>query len=762
MRTTLKSVLVAVVFVIAAIISFGAEECTVGVASGRITADGRPILWKNRDIPPRYRNNDVRFINGERYDFLALMTVGYDQYAWAGSNSAGLCLVNAASSDLSGTNKTGPGNGEFLKMALGQCATVSDFESLLQHTNWPGRKTNGNFATIDAAGAAVLFEVRNYSYTRFDTGDEKTAPDGFLVRSNFALTSDGSHGQIRYKRANELWREAAQTGTLSASTVLNRIATDLADDSGNPFPYDRNPKGGALPSAVPTNHTINRGTTSAAIVFTGVKAGESPDFTTMWCVLGQPALTPCVPAWVASGKIPSVLSGATGSPICQTAMKMQDAYSYIKTEKGQTVHFLCTSQLPSIRDGVEVLNRTTILQTADFLASLTGETGYSAQQLAGFQEKMGEKVAYRYESMAESMLKKRILKVGVYGDGGASPVCVRETVAALEIDGGMTSIVFSGADIQSGILDSLDVVVFPGGSGSKESCSMGDVGREKVREFVLKQGKGCVGICAGGYLLSTSPNYLSSLNLISAAVFDSAHYNRGRGFIEIGLTVKGKEYFPELAGQKSLFIQYYDGPVLVPAQDAEVSAYTELGQYITDIHLTGGAQAGVTPGKTALLLNRAGNGRVFIIIGHPESTPGMRWMVPRMVRIVAGRELVSYPGAVVRPDRENRAILFDKARTSEEHRLFWKLFSNSSGDKITAMDALVAMRSRPALRWSIGMLRDANPAVRAHAAEILAEAEYTPCMNDLAVAIRFEKDSKCLATLKASFQKLSAIIHCNK
>ncbi|MCK5879833.1 MAG: hypothetical protein KAH24_08630 [Holophagae bacterium] len=762
MRTTLKSVLVAMVFVIVTIISFGAEECTVGVASGRITADGRPILWKNRDIPPRYRNNDIRFIKGEQYDFLALMTVGYDQYAWAGSNSAGLCIVNAASSDLSGTNKSGPGNGEFLKMALGRCATVSDFESLLQQTNWPGRKTNGNFAAIDARGAAILFEIRNYSYTHFDAGDTKTAPDGFLIRSNFALTSDGSHGQIRYKRASELWREAAKTGTLSASTVLNQIATDLADDSGNPFPLDSNPGGGGHPTAVPTNHTINRGTTSAAIVFTGVKARESSDFTTMWCVLGQPVLTPCVPAWVASGKIPSVLSGVTGSPICQTAMKMQDAYSYIETEKGQTVHFLCTSQLPSIKEGIEALNRTTILQTADFLASLIGETGHSAKQFAGFQEEMGDTVANRYESMAESMLKKRILKVGVYGDGGASPVCVKETVAALEIDGGMTPVVFSGADIQSGILDTLDVIVFPGGSGSKESCSLGGIGREKVREFVLKQGKGCVGICAGGYLLSTSPNYLSSLDLISAAVFDSAHYNRGRGLIEIGLTAKGKEYFPELAGQKSVFIQYYDGPVLVPAQNAEVSEYTELGQYVTDIHLTGGSQAGVTPGKTALLLNRAGNGNVFIIIGHPESTPGMRWMVPRMVRIVAGRELVSYPETVVRPDRESRAILFDKAQVSEENRLFWKLFSDSAGEKIAAMDALVAMRSRPALRWSIGMLRDANPEVRAHAAEILAEAEYTPCLNDLAVAIRFEKDSKCRAAMKDGFQKLSAIIHCNK
>ncbi len=762
MRSTNRVILVAMAVVLAAIFSFGAEECTIGVASGSVTTDGCPVLWKNRDIPSRYRNNDVRFIKGARCDFLALMTVGYEQYAWAGSNSAGFCLVNAASSDLSGTNKSGPGNGEFLKMALGTCATVSDFENLLQRTNWPGRRTSGNFAAIDATGAAVLFEVRNYSYTRFDTNDPKVAPDGFLVRSNFALTSGGSHGKSRYQRAGVLWREAASAGILSASTVLNRIATDLADEKGNSFPLGCNPKEEGHSFAIPTNETINRGTTAAAIVFTGVKAGESPDFTTMWCVLGQPVLTPCVPAWVKSGKAPSVLTGEKGSRICQLAMRMQDAFSYSQTENGRIAHFLITADLPSTAKMIEHLNRETFAKTMDFLASAREKTGYLTKQFARFQEQTGKTVARRYERVAENFLNHRILKVGVYGDGGASPVCVTETVAALEIDSGMVPVVVHGADIQSGVLDSLDVIVFPGGSGSKESCSMGSVGRKKVREFVLKRGKGCVGICAGGYLLSTSPNYPSSLDLISAAVYDSAHYNRGRGLIEVRLTKAGEKYFPELSGRKSIFIQYYDGPVLVPETEAGVSAYTELGQYVTDIHLTGGSQPGVTPGKTALLLNKAGNGRVFTIVGHPEATPGMRWMIPRMVRIVAGRELISYPETIVRPERESKAILFDKVRISKEYHLFWKLFSDSPDEKIAALDTLIAMRSRPSLRWAIGLLRDANPDVRIHAAGILAEAEYTPCLNDLAIAIRFEKDPKCLANLKDSFQKLSAIIHCSK
>jgi len=366
---------------------------------------------------------------------------------------------------------------------------------------------------------------------------------------------------------------------------------------------------------------------------------------------------------------------------------------------------------------------------------------------------------FLFQYLISDTSNKQPIKVGVYGDNGSSTICVTETMAALKIDPEIIPIVIRGADIADGILKTLDVIVFPGGSGSKESSSMGEKDREMVKDFVKIDGKGCVGICAGGYLLSSTPIYKWSLKLTSSSVIDRAHYNRGRGLVKMALTEKGKKYFPELKEFKHFFLQYYDGPILVRLKNSCLPDYVELGKYVTDIHLTGGSGPGVTSGKTSLLLNSAGKGKVFVVTGHPEATPGMRWMIPRMVRIVSNRKIVSYPKTVVRPKRESQAILFDKKNTLKEKKLFWKLIGDSETEKIESLKELIKMRSRPALRWAIGLLRDSSPKVRIIASRVLSEAEYTPAIRDMKTALKVEKDPDCLKELKKGLSHLEKIIN---
>ena len=52
------------------------EECTVGVACGRATPDGRPLLWKTRDTSAK--NNEVVYFTDGQYKYLALVTAGQD------------------------------------------------------------------------------------------------------------------------------------------------------------------------------------------------------------------------------------------------------------------------------------------------------------------------------------------------------------------------------------------------------------------------------------------------------------------------------------------------------------------------------------------------------------------------------------------------------------------------------------------------------------------------------------------------------------
>ena len=750
-----------IILILLLLVSFNINEnfaCTIGVASGKATSDGRPLLWKNRDISPQYFNNDIRFLKGEVYNFLALQTVGYPEKVWAGTNNAGFCIINAASKDLAGTNREGPGNGEFMKRALGNCASAKDFEVLLQKTNWPGRKTNCIYGVIDATGAAVLYETRNYSYTKFDANDNSVAPKGFIVRANFSLTADGKGGVERYRRANALWENAIQDNKLNYRQVLRYFARDLADTSGVPYQLPvKNCTNTTQPYEIEIFYTINRSTTTAAIVFTGIKSGENPELTTMWSLLGQPIFSISSPAWVKAAAAPEKLFGTDGSEIRRIAAKLYKAFYYSRFENNKKRHYLTTFGLPVLFSELHLIEDEIFDATDNFL-EVVRRKETTPKYISAFQDEMSRKALAGLEKTTELVLSKKPIKAGVFSGEGASPVCIKETIAALQIDRGIIPIAVNAVDIMTGFLDDIDVLVFPGGSGSKQSCNLGSMGRKKVQQFVLEKGKGCVGICAGAYLLSSTSEYPWSLKLISADVFDRAHYNRGRGLIEIAFSKEGKQIFPEVQGDKGVYVQYYDGPVLIRSANSNIPVYKEDALYVSDIHLTGGSSAGITPGKTALLHNAAGNGMVFACVGHPESTPGMRWMVPRMVRFVAKRQIINYADMVTRPERDTTAILFEKDIIKLEKKLFWSLVGKNPEEKIAALSKLVQLRSRPALRWAIGLLRDDDPDVRSYAANVLAEAEYTPAINDLRVAIKLEQDNNNKFELKKCLDHLMKII----
>lgn len=351
-------------------------------------------------------------------------------------------------------------------------------------------------------------------------------------------------------------------------------------------------------------------------------------------------------------------------------------------------------------------------------------------------------------------IENKLIKVAVFNGSGASTVCIAETYEALKIDTGIVSSFISASEISAGKLYDFDVIVFPGGSASKELNNLGEDAASKVVEYV-KAGYGAVGICAGGYLFSTTKDY-PSLKLVSATEWDREHYNKGRALVEFELTEKGYELFPELKNNKC-FLQYYDGPVLIPSDSNQnqIFKYQEYARYVTDIKIHKGYPTNITPGKTFLLSESVGEGRAMVIAGHPESTPGMRWLVPRMARWAANESIIRYNDKWIRPEIYTEAILFKKNLVKDEKKHFWKLLANNSDDKIEAMQSLWELHSRPAVRWNMGMLRDKNPEVRAKAAFLLMQAEYTASLPDLLAAYKLENDSLTKEIMKESIEFLS-------
>ena len=343
------------------------------------------------------------------------------------------------------------------------------------------------------------------------------------------------------------------------------------------------------------------------------------------------------------------------------------------------------------------------------------------------------------------------LHIAVFKGNGAGAISVIETIEALRIDSGIFAQAISASEIQDGKLSGFDALIFPGGSGSKELNNLGKQGKQIVDHFIRVEGKGIVGICAGGYLLSSTSGY-PNLQIASSVHIDRAHYNRGRGLVEFTLTEQGYTIFPELKDQ-SMFAQYYDGPVLVQGDTAKDN-YIEVAQYVTDIHPDNFAPTGITPGSTFALNEEVGKGKVFIIAGHPESTPGMRWLIPRMARWVCNSELVSYDQRWVRPEINDSALLFTRARKKIEKKLFWELFSDSSEVQISAMNQLYDFRSRPAVRWNIGLLRDANPETRLRAAYLLMQTEYSYALPDLIAAESLEKNTEVKLMMQKAIKYL--------
>jgi len=295
------------------------EECTIGVAIGNVTADGRPLLWKTRDFSSS-PNNEVKYNTSFKYKFICVSDSATSTLSWMGVNEHGFAIVNSLSTDLP-TNTYGPGDGTLMEDVLGNCLTVLDFQSYLDSTNVTGRSTQSNFAVIDSAGAAAIFETGGNVYYRFNAD---TAAHGYLIRTNFSMSGGGFEGIQRYNRSSVLINNFYNGDTLDYKSILRYQMRDFSDSNSNPIlvPYPGVWKSGVPYGYINTDYSICREASVAAAVIQGVKPMEFPGLSTMWTILGQPATSVAIPYWPV-GATPADADGANTSPLCNEANEIR-------------------------------------------------------------------------------------------------------------------------------------------------------------------------------------------------------------------------------------------------------------------------------------------------------------------------------------------------------------------------------------------------------------------------------------------------------
>ena len=309
--------------------------CTSAVVSGRVTPDGRPLLWKHRDASD-LNNRIVHFeAEGGKLEFVGLVN-GVDTMAnevWAGYNTSGFAIMNTASYNLKNdTSSLSDREGVVMKQALGECRTVEDFARLLYSLPRP-IGVEANFGVVDALGGAAYFEVNSYEVFRYDVKD---SPDGYLLRTNYSVSGrpNEGYGYIRYDNAARLFSRATSersitpewiTGICSRSFYHTLLGRDFTTDTW-----------------VVDQDFIPRRSTSASVVIEGVKSGESPVFTTMWTMLGYPPCSVVLPVWIGCEYgVPTLLQGSEDSvrsPLCEWSNRLKN--KVFSLERGSGPHYL--------------------------------------------------------------------------------------------------------------------------------------------------------------------------------------------------------------------------------------------------------------------------------------------------------------------------------------------------------------------------------------------------------------------------------------
>lgn len=297
------------IFLLVAIlgVAIGADACTSAIVSGKLTANGRPLMWKNRDTNDL--NNRVERIKGHDglLEFVALFDARdlRDTAAWMGFNEVGFAIMNTASYNLNGNDgvKEMDREGELMRYALERCKTVDDFEGLLNSLPKP-LGVEANFGVIDAQGNGAYFETGNYKYVKFDLAD---AQDGILVRTNYSYSGvkDKGMGYVREKNEQTLLAPhvAAQDITPAvfteelSRTFYNSLLGKDYTRSGDTWIVDQD--------------FIPRRISSASVVIEGILPGENPRLTTMWIALGYPPCAEVFPVWVGEDGVAIELTGTT-------------------------------------------------------------------------------------------------------------------------------------------------------------------------------------------------------------------------------------------------------------------------------------------------------------------------------------------------------------------------------------------------------------------------------------------------------------------
>ena len=314
-----------------ALLPLRGNSCTSVIVSGKVTPDGRPLMLKNRD--QKFFDNYVVRFQGEKYAFIGIQDTNSKgkERVVGGTNEAGFSVMSTSIRNT--TNEKGKKTvitSFVLSRALGSCATLEEFEQLLDRLD--NKNLKSSIGAIDARGGAAYYQFNQGKWYKLDVNDPAVAPEGWKVVSNYSVYGDMekkqnwagySREQVGIKQMKELDLSSLTPWTLldafSRRWSNHYMRVDYSRD------YDTLMEKGWFNGMAYDVDFIARHSTVSVMVFEG---REKP---VMWTLLGYPGCGVTVPVPVLDKEyLPAyMLPGEDGkSLLCTRTLSLKDRWVY--------------------------------------------------------------------------------------------------------------------------------------------------------------------------------------------------------------------------------------------------------------------------------------------------------------------------------------------------------------------------------------------------------------------------------------------------
>ncbi len=350
------------------------------------------------------------------------------------------------------------------------------------------------------------------------------------------------------------------------------------------------------------------------------------------------------------------------------------------------------------------------------------------------------------EYVKKIALNQETIAVGIYKATGFEYPNIEYIAEAIKIDGGIVYVTLTDTDVLKTKLENIDVIIFPGMLNGQKIEKFDDEIADIFKNFISK-GKGAIGICNGGGIFINTQD-CQSLGLVNIELKENSLSNFNTGLIKFKLSEQGVKLFPELENLDNLIIDFNQGPEI------------KILDTISDINVLGEiAHAEVN--FPMIITSKHGKGKIIITNANPESTPGMRWMIPRMVRWSINKKFISYNNNVFRPDLLVNEVNLDNELKSKIEKLLIQLDEGKKDEIISAMDELQEIYPWIAAEKVRSLLIEKNDDIKLRAAKYLVDIEYTIVIDDLKKLIKSERRKKVKEQLMAFFNELENMLEQN-